>query len=77
MTQRTARGKVTKGATKSRKVETIHVVIPMSQVKLQRLSNSAARAGMKHSVGAYLVACEKEFGHNLWSGPIPKVGGTE
>lgn len=66
-------------AAKSRKAKLIDVVIPMSPRTVQRLEKHAARAGMKHSVGAYLMACEKECGYNLWlpAETSPKVGGTE
>lgn len=80
MTQQTAKlNQGIKSAAKSRKAEPIEVVIHMSPRTLQRLGKHAARAGMRHAVGAYLVACEKEFGHNLWlpAEAIPKVGGTD
>lgn len=79
MAQQAKSNKATKCATKSQKSKLIDVVIPMPPRTVQRLEKHAARAGMTHSVGAYLMACEKEFGHNLWlpAETSTKVGGTE
>lgn len=73
----------TKKAAKATKRTTSKSFDTQSTLKIQlptrrllRLGADANRSGM--TISDYLLACELEFGHNLWNRPTnTKVGGTD
>lgn len=80
MATRTKKAKNTTARTKTRSTRvgssTITVTLTLPIKRLLRLGADANRAAM--TIADYLLACELEFGHNLWTRPTgTKVGGTD
>lgn len=76
MATRTKNTRNTKQRATRTSAQTSTVIVTLPIKRLLRLGVDANRAGM--TIADYLLACELEFGHNLWTRPTDqKVGGTD